>query len=55
LEEKKAIKEVNGENNSIDSKNTNPNRRVVHIHGRMEHQLAEYANYYSYGHKNFMK
>ncbi len=49
------VKEVNGGNNSIDSGNANPNKSVVHIHVGMEHNLAGYAKYYSYGHKNFMK
>ncbi len=43
------VEEINGGDNLIDSKNTNPNKRAIHIHGGMEHNLAEYANYYSYG------
>jgi hypothetical protein len=43
------VKEVNGENNSINSENTNPNKRAIHIHGGMEHNLARYAKYYSCG------
>jgi hypothetical protein len=43
------VEEVNGGDNSIDSKNTNPNTRAIHIHGGMEHNLAEYAKYFSYG------
>jgi len=31
------------------SKNTNPNRRAIHIYGGMEHNLAGYDKYYSYG------
>jgi hypothetical protein len=38
---------VNGGDNSTNSKNTNPNRRAIHIHGGMEHNLAGYAKYYS--------
>jgi len=34
----------------IYSKNTNLDRRAIHIHGGMEHNLAGYAKYYSYGH-----
>jgi hypothetical protein len=49
LGERRAIEEVNGGNNSIDSKYTNPNRRAIHIHGGMEHNLVRYAKYYSYG------
>jgi hypothetical protein len=47
--ERRAIEVVNGGDKSIDSKNTNLNRRAIHIHGRMEHNLARYAKYYSYG------
>jgi hypothetical protein len=43
------IEKINGGNNSSNSKNTNPTRRAIHIHGGMEHNLAEYAKYYSYG------
>ncbi len=43
------VEEVNGGDNSIDSKNTNPYSKAIHIHGRMEHNLAEYAKYYSCG------
>jgi hypothetical protein len=43
------VEEVNGGNNSIDLKNTDPSRRVIHIHGGMEHILAKYAKYYSCG------
>jgi hypothetical protein len=43
------IEEINGGNNSTDSKNTNPNRRAIHIHGRMKHNVAGYTKYYSYG------
>jgi len=46
---KKTIEEVNGQNNSIDSKNTNLDIRSIHIHGRMEHNLAGYAKNYSCG------
>jgi hypothetical protein len=39
---------VNGGDNSTNSKNTNPDRMAIHIHGGMEHNLAKYAKYYSY-------
>jgi len=45
----RVVEIVNGGDNSTDSKNTNPNRRTIHIHGGMEHNLAEYAKYYSCG------
>jgi hypothetical protein len=40
---------VYGGDNSIDSKNTHSNKRVIHIHGAMEHNLVEYAKNYSCG------
>jgi len=43
------IEEINGGDNSTNLENTNPNRRAIHTHGRMEHNLAGYAKYYSYG------
>jgi hypothetical protein len=49
LGEKKVVEAVNGGNNSTDSKNTNLNKRAIHIHGGMEHNLAGYAKYYSCG------
>jgi hypothetical protein len=47
--ERKAIEVVNGCDNSLYLKNTNPGRRAIHIHGGMEHNLARYAKYYSCG------
>ncbi len=44
---KKTIKQVNGGNNSINLENTNLDRRAIHIHGRMEHNLIKYVKYYS--------
>jgi hypothetical protein len=41
------VEEVNGGDNSIDSKNIDLDRRAIHIHGGMEHNLAWYAKYYS--------
>jgi hypothetical protein len=46
------IEEVNGGDNS---KNTNLDRRAIHIHGRMEHNLVGYTNYYSYKNIIFFK
>jgi hypothetical protein len=43
------VEVVNGKDNSTNTKNTNPDRRAIHIHGRMEHNLVEYAKYYSCG------
>jgi hypothetical protein len=39
-----------GGKNSIDSKNTHPNWKAIHIHGGMQHNLSKYAKYYSCGH-----
>jgi hypothetical protein len=47
--ERKVVEAIYGGDNSIDSKNTNPNRRAIHIHGRMEHNLVGYAKFYSCG------
>jgi len=43
------VEEVNRGDNSIDSKKTNLDKRVIHIHGGMEHNLVGYAKYYSCG------
>jgi hypothetical protein len=39
------VEKINGEDDSTNSKNTDPYRRAIHIHGGMEHNLARYANY----------
>jgi hypothetical protein len=46
---KRVVEAINGGDNSIDSKNINPNKKAIHICGGMEHNLAGYAKYYSYG------
>ncbi len=46
---KKMAEKVNGGENATYVKNIDPYRRAIHIHGRMEHNLAEYAKYYSCG------
>jgi hypothetical protein len=38
------VEKINGGNNSTYSKNKNPNKRAIHIHGKMEHNLAGYVN-----------
>ncbi len=43
------VEVINGGDNSIDSENTKLNIRAIHIHGRMEHNLARYAKYYFCG------
>jgi len=32
-----------------DLENTDPNRKAIHIYGGIEHNLAKYDKYYSYG------
>ncbi len=41
--------------NLIDPENTNLDRRAIHIHGTMEHNLAEYAKYYSCGNTKIIR
>ncbi len=47
--ERRAVEKVNGGDDSIDSENTNLDRRAIHIHGGMEHNLVGYAKHYSCG------
>jgi len=47
LGKKRTIEKVNGGDNSTYLENKNPNRKAIHIHGGMEHNLAKYAKYYS--------
>jgi hypothetical protein len=42
------VEEVNGGDNSIDLENIDLDKRAIHIHGMMEHNLARYAKCYSY-------
>jgi hypothetical protein len=43
------VEEINGGDNSTYLENTVPNRKAIHIHGGMEHNLVEYAKYHSCG------
>jgi hypothetical protein len=43
------VEKVNIGDNSIDSKNIDLDKRAIHTHGGMEHNLAEYAKYYFCG------
>ncbi len=43
------IEEINDGENSTNLENINPDRKAIHIHGGMEHNLAKYAKYYLYG------
>jgi hypothetical protein len=43
------VEEVKGGDNSTNSKNIDLDRRAIHIHGGMKHNLVGYAKYYSYG------
>jgi hypothetical protein len=49
LGERRTVEEVNGRDNSTELENTNPNKTAIHIHRVMEHNLVEYAKYYSCG------
>jgi hypothetical protein len=40
------VKEINGGNNLTNLENINLDRRAIHIHGGMEHNLARYVKYY---------
>ncbi len=42
------VEEVNDGDNSIDLENTNQDKRAIHVHGGMEHNMVRYAKYYSY-------
>ncbi len=55
LGKRRAIEAINGGDNSINLENTNLNKRAIHIHGGMEHNLARYAKYYSYGCTKILK
>jgi hypothetical protein len=43
------VEEVKGGDNSTNSKNTYLDRKAIHIHGRMKHNMVGYAKYYFYG------
>jgi hypothetical protein len=43
------VEEANGGDNSTNSKDIDPIKRAIHIHGRMEHNLVGYAKHYSCG------
>jgi hypothetical protein len=43
------VEEVNGGDNSTGLANIDLDKRAVHIHGGMEHNLARYVKYYSCG------
>jgi hypothetical protein len=49
LGERRTVQVVNGVDNSTDSENTNLDKKAIHIHGGIEHNLAEYAKYYFCG------
>jgi len=42
------VEEINGGDNSTNLENTDLDKRAIHIHGGMEHNLVGCANYYSY-------
>jgi hypothetical protein len=41
------VEKVNGGNNSTNPKHIILDKRAIHIHGGMEHNLVRYAKYYS--------
>jgi hypothetical protein len=45
LGKRKTIEKVNGGDNSTYSRNIDLDKRAIHIHGGMEHNLAMYAKY----------
>jgi hypothetical protein len=49
LEKKRIVEKINGGDNSTNLENIDPDKRAIHIHGGMEHNLAKYAKYYSCG------
>jgi len=54
LGKRRAVEKINYGDNSIDSKHTNLDRRAIHIHGEMEHNLTGYVKYYSCGSTKFL-
>jgi hypothetical protein len=49
LGKRRTVEEVHGGDNSTNSKDIDPAKRAIHIHGGMERNLAEHAKYSSYG------
>jgi hypothetical protein len=47
--ERRMVEEINGGDNSIDLKNIDLDRKAIHIHRGMEHNLVRYAKYYFCG------
>jgi hypothetical protein len=57
LGERKAIEKIKGGHNSTNSKKKkkkNLDKRAIHIHGRMEHNVSGYAKFYSYGSREIL-
>jgi hypothetical protein len=44
LGERRIVEKINGGDNSTNKKNTNLDKRAIHIHGEMEHNLVEKLN-----------
>jgi hypothetical protein len=55
LGERRTVQEKNGGDNSTNLENKNPNKRAIHIHEGMEHNLVRYAKYYSCGSTKILK
>jgi hypothetical protein len=45
--ERRTVEEIKGGDNSINLENINLDKRAIHIHGGMEHNMAKYARCYS--------
>jgi hypothetical protein len=43
------VEEINGGDNSTYLENIALDRKIIHVHGGMEHNLVEYAKYHAYG------
>jgi hypothetical protein len=41
---RRMVEEVNDGDNSTNLENTNLDKKAIHIHGGMEHNMARYAN-----------
>jgi hypothetical protein len=49
------VEVVYGGDNSIDLENTNLDKKAIHIHGGMEHDLVGYTKYYYCGRTKILR
>jgi len=54
LGKRRVVEKVNGGHNSTNLLKK-PRKKGIHIHGGMEHNLAEYTKYYSCGNKEISR